>query len=175
MDFQNGSLVTLNRIFSDLRPGNVFHLLNDSFPHVVVIKIGGDDEGVAVIDQEVKMIFGHRPVRFYGEHADKFNLDYGLFELVEMIDPLENAEVGDMLVLYDLEAVEEGYQDVEAEVVVLGYKNEDGKYFVTTNGQVIFFRDTNFLPTNFSLNQDEIEFTSEGEKRLEELHLPPDA
>jgi len=170
---QSWSLASLRTVFSDLAPGDVFHLLNDSIPHVVVIMIDGDGESVAVIDQEGNMIFGHRPVRLSGEHWGRFALDYGFFELVAQVDPLDQLDVGDVVIIYDRESVDEGYQYAQAEVVVLGYKNIEGKYFVTTDGGVIFFDDAGYLPTNYSLPPDKIEFTPAGKERMESLRLSP--
>lgn len=152
-----------------IEPGDVFYLLNDKKPHIVTTLLEG-----GVIDNEGKIVRDHRPVRFYAEHKKKFDLSYWYFESDDydiVLDSLETLEIGMVVMLYDQDAVAEGYERIDARLVVIGFKNPEGRFFVTTEGDVIFYDDTDAMVTNYALEADFVRFTKKGKARLTELGL----
>lgn len=162
------NLCTLDSLYGSLEPGDVFYLLNDGTEHVVVLVT---QDGI--VDEEGAFIARHRPVRYPATSVTEFDLSYLFFssEDIEIDIDGEPAQVplGGIIIKFDLDSVIEGYENVPAQVLVVGAMDEERHFYLTTDGQIIQFDDNDFIFTGVVFEGVEIEWTEEGLKRFEEL------
>jgi len=162
------NLTLLESLYGTLEPGDVFMLLNDKTEHVVVIIF---EDGV--IDQEGDFIRRYRPVRYPVKNVRKLKLDYRFFESENMEIDLDGdsvkLELGSVIVRFDRKAIDDDSETISAEFFVIGAVDEEEKFYLTTNGEIVLFNDNNFLFTGLVYTDDDVTWTRRGLRKLAKL------
>jgi len=148
------NMCPLGHVYDTIEPGDIFYLVGDPLRHVVVLIF---PEGI--VDEEGKFIRKDRPIRYSAENTDQFELDYRFFGLSDIqidVDAQPSPlTVGEIIVIFDRDALDEGCEKIEAVFDVIESINDEGNEYETAAGDRVSLNDLNFLPTGVSYIDEE--------------------